>query len=82
MSITETVCYLNGQDRRHRQQWEQTRLLAGLVCKVLTGDDIGLEFPWDDEAQEDKPETTPEELEALRAAAREAERTVNGTGNL
>ena len=80
MTVSETASYLSGQDRRHRQQWEQTRLLAGTIVKVLTGEDISLEFPWDSDG-DGCTGPTAEELEELRAKAREAERRMN-VGNL
>lgn len=77
MTVSETVAFLRGQDRRHRQGWAQTRLLAGIVVKVLTGESIELEFPWDDESDAvDRP--TDEELEELRRKARALERQING----
>ena len=80
MTLAEAYSYLAGQDRRTRQSWEQTRLLCGLVYKVLTGDDFEMEFPWDEQREEQT--TTPEELERLRAMARQAEAAANAKGNL
>lgn len=79
MTLAETESYLLGQDRRSRQAWEQTRLLGGLVYKVLTGEDWHCPFPWDESREE---ETTPEERERLRALARRMEEAVNAKGNL
>lgn len=82
MTVTETESFLRGQDRRWRQQWEQTRLLAGTVIKVLTGENIELEFPWDGEFTADANNSpTQEELDALRARARMLEQQMNA-GNL
>ena len=77
MTVSETICYLAGQDRRHRQQWEQTRLLAGTVVKVLTGEDIDMSFPWE-ECEESADSPTDEQLAELRAKARALERQMNG----
>lgn len=79
MTVDEADSYLKGQDRRSRQGWEQTRLLCGLICKVLTGDDLGLTFPWDESGEADI--TTPEELARLREMARRAEAAANAKGN-
>ena len=80
MTIAETNSYLSGQDRRARQGWEQTRLLGGLIYKVLTGDDLECPFPWDEDSEE--VTTTPEDLARLRAMARQAEIARNAKGNL
>lgn len=80
MTLAEASSYLAGQDRRARQGWEQTRLLCGMVHKVLTGEDFILEFPWDEQTEDDV--TTPEELERLRALGRQFEDKLNAKGNL
>lgn len=80
MTLAEAQSYLAGQDRRARQGWEQTRLLGGLVYKVLTGEDLDMVLPWDEQPEQDA--TTPEELERLRAMARQAEAVANSKGNL
>lgn len=80
MTIAETNSYLSGQDRRARQGWEQTRLLGGLIYKVLTGDDWECPFPWDEKSEE--VATSPEEMARLRAMAREVEKSFNAKGNL
>lgn len=78
MTLAETNSYLSGQDRRTRQSWEQTRLLGGLIHKVLTGEHWDISFPWDKETEADV--TTPEDLERLRALARQVEAAANGRG--
>ena len=75
MTLAEAHSYLPGQDRRARQSWEQTRVLGGLFHKVLTGEEWSIEFPWDEQPEENV--TTPEELERLRAMARQAEAAAN-----
>ena len=77
MTIAETNSYLAGQDRRARQGWEQTRLLGGLIYKVLTGDEWELQFPWDE-----VDVTTPEDMKRLREFARHVEMQANAKGNL
>lgn len=81
MTVTETESFLRGQDRRYRQQWEQTRLLAGTVVKLLTGENIELEYPWDGECANAAEGPSQEELDALRARARMLEQKFN-VGNL
>ena len=83
MTVAEALSFLLGQDRRHRQGWEQTRLLGGLVYKVLTGESWQYKFPWDDENQSAEPdETTQDEFRTLRAHARTMEKFFNAKGNL
>lgn len=74
---------MRGQDRRSRQAWEQTRVLAGLVHKVLTGEDFDMSFPWD--GQDDDPDGNPDrmskaELQEMWAKARAMEEMVNRRG--
>lgn len=76
MTFAEALDYLTGQDRRHRQQWETTRMLANVVSGVLTGQEINCTFPWDNES-EPQEETTEEDLARLRALARLAEQQLN-----
>ena len=82
MTVAEASSFLRGQDRRHRQGWEQSRLLGGLVHKVLTGADWHPAFPWDDEYKEDDEQTDAEDLKALRAIGRQMQDMVNAKGNL
>lgn len=77
MTIAEAVSYMRGQDRRSRQAWEQTRVLAGLVHKVLTGKDLEMDLPWDDE---DETQMSPEELKDMQAKARAMEDWMNRRG--
>lgn len=76
MSVAEVRDYIKGLNRRHRQAWEQTRLLCRFVHGAGGGKNFNLPFSWDDEngEQEEKREATPEELAALRARAREMEK--------
>ena len=75
MTLAEAQSYLAGQDRRARQSWEQTRVLGGLVHKVLTGEEWSIEFPWDEPDNIDV--TTPEYVERMRAMARHMEEVFN-----
>ena len=73
MTMAEAVSYMRGQDRRCRQQWEQTRELAGLVHKVLTGKDYNRHFPWDNEREDAKVMTLDEQHE-MWSKARQMEK--------
>lgn len=79
MGLSEAVSYMRGQDRRSRQQWEMTRVLAALVYKVLTGEDYEWGFPWDAEEPEEPP-MSGAELEEQRSLARRMEELVNRRG--
>lgn len=77
LTMSEARAYLTGQDRRHRQSWEQTRMLMSLVHKMLTGENLNMDLPWDEGVAE-KEETTAEDLQRLRALARQEESRMNG----
>ena len=70
---------MRGQDRRCRQQWEQTRQLETLIYKVLTGQDLNMSLPWDEETAATR-EMTQEELQEMWATARAMEEMVNRRG--
>jgi len=70
---------MRGQDRRCRQQWEQTRQLETLIYKVLTGQDLDMSLPWDEETAATR-EMTQEELQEMWAKARAMEEMVNRRG--
>ena len=76
MSVGEAKDYIKGLNRRHRQTWEQTRMLCRFVHGAGGGKNFDLPFSWDheNEEQEEKREATAEELAALRARAREMEK--------
>ena len=71
---------MRGQDRRCRQQWEQTRQLETLIYKVLTGQDLNMSLPWDEETAATTREMTQEELQEMWAKARAMEEMVNRRG--
>jgi hypothetical protein len=48
MSGHEVAAYLRGMAKRQRSGWEQVRLLCRLVYKVATGEDLEMDFPWED----------------------------------
>lgn len=67
LTLSEATDYIKGQDRRHRQQWEMTRLLAvGLGAE-------GFELPWEKEElhakSEEEMSEEEKEWEALRRKA-------------
>ena len=77
MSPGEARDYVTGMNRRHRQGWEQTRALMGLVCKVLTGETMEMRLPWDDEEREPPTAVEAEEIDRLRSMARDVEKRLN-----
>ena len=79
MTMQEAEDYIAGQDRRYMQQWEMTRLLAKLIHKVETGKELKLDFPWDNEDEEERPEATPEELAKLNEEAQRMAEYLNRT---
>ena len=79
MSMPEAVSYMRGQDRRSRQQWEQTRLLVTFLHKVLTGEDYEMSFPWDEESAPSEAMTIDDQRE-MWAKARAMEELVNRRG--
>lgn len=79
MSVGEAKDYIKGLNRRHRQTWEQTRMLCRFVYGAAGGKNFEMALPWDneDEEREERKEVTPEELAALRARARMMEKAMN-----
>lgn len=78
MGVAEAADYIKGMRRRERSAWEQTRLLATTVAKLLGAKDYELQLPWDVEREEEeREETSAEELERLREKAREMEKLLN-----
>ena len=70
----------DGLNRRNREAWEQTRLLGFIIAqsnstKTLKQTDI-LRFPWDEEEKKDTS-VTDEEMQRLRAKAKEVESQLN-----
>ena len=78
MGVAEAADFIKGMRRRERSAWEQTRLLATTVAKLMGAKDYELQLPWDEEREEEEhEETSAEELERLREKAREMERIMN-----
>lgn len=48
LTLSEAYDYVQGQDRRQRQSWEQTRVLANVIRSSFTGEPIkDWVFPWE-----------------------------------
>ena len=77
MSISEAREYMEGVQLRRREGWEQTRILCGVLVKVMTGEESNIKLPWDDETVEDI-EMDEAELEELRKKAEKMESIMNG----
>lgn len=77
MSVQEARDYIEGLNRRHRQSWEQTRVLGRLIVKAMTGSDWDMDLPWDDEEEEEIEETTEADLEELERKAKMMEKLIN-----
>ena len=77
MSISEAREYMEGVFMRERAGWRQTKAMAEIFIKVMTGEDRNIPLPWDDEKGMDE-ETTEEDLEELRKKAERMEDYLNG----
>lgn len=80
MDFIEVESFIDGLNRRNREAWEQTRLLGYIIAqsnstKTLKQTDI-LRFPWDEEESKDTS-VTDEEMQRLRAKAKEVESQLN-----
>lgn len=75
MGPAETNDFVKGYSRRQRSGWEQARLLADVVCKVLGGEGTGITFPWEkDEKEAGHREDEMKRVNALREYAKEIEK--------
>ena len=75
MGPAEADDFIKGYSRRQRYGWEQTRLLADVICKVVGGDGTGIKFPWETEEEENGDrEDDLTRLNALREYAKEIEK--------
>ena len=61
---------------RERAGWRQTKAMAEIFIKVMTGEEKNIPLPWDDETEDE--ETTEEDLEELRKKAERMEDYLNG----
>ena len=80
MDFIEVESFIDGLNRRNRESWEQTRLLGFIIAqsnstKTLKQTDI-LRFSWDEEEKKDTS-VTDEEIQRLRAKAKEVESQLN-----
>ena len=80
MDFIEVESFIDGLNRRNRESWEQTRLLGFIIAqsnstKTLKQTDI-LRFSWDEEEKKDTS-VTDEEMQRLRAKAKEVESQLN-----
>ena len=80
MDFIEVESFIDGLNRRNREAWEQTRLLAFIIAqsnstRTLKQTDI-LRFSWDEEEKKDTS-VTDEEIQRLRAKAKEVESQLN-----
>lgn len=80
MDFIEVESFIDGLNRRNREAWEQTRLLGFIIAqsnstRTLKQTDI-LRFPWDEEEKKDTS-VTDEEMQRLRAKAKEVESQLN-----
>lgn len=67
LTLSEATDYIKGQDRRHRRQWEMTRMIA---CGL--GADF-FEFTWEKERLTKSEEEMSEEEKEWEALRRKAE---------
>ena len=80
MDFIEVESFIDGLNRRNREAWEQTRLLGFIIAqsnstKTLKQTDI-LRFAWDEEEKKNTS-VTNEEMQRLRAKAKEVESQLN-----
>lgn len=78
MTFGEVESFLNGFNRRHRETWEQTRIIGYIIAqanstKKLEPSDV-LRFPWDEDKAEDT-HVSDEEMNRLREKAKLIEQT-------
>ena len=80
LTLSEAIDYIKGQDRRCRQHWERTRFLAGTIYKVLTGEELELQFAWEQEPEKSEDEMSEEEKEWGQSSGRQ-KNTINARSN-
>lgn len=73
MGFSEARRYLRGLNRRHRNGWEQTKIIGTVIAGCL-GNEFELDLPWQ---REKKAPVSQEELDAARQRARELEKILN-----
>lgn len=67
LTFRDASDYIAGMERRYRNAWEQSRLVADVVAKVAGNKGgTGLVFPWEEEERaERRAAPTEEELEEM-----------------
>ena len=80
MSISEAREYMEGVFMRERAGWRQTKAMAELFIKVMTGEEKNIPLPWDDETGSEG--MTDEEYEEMTLKAEKMERFFNSKDKL
>lgn len=80
MSISEAREYMEGVFMRERAGWRQTKAMAELFIKVMTGEEKDIPLPWDDETEAEG--MTDEEYEEMTLKAEKMERFFNSKDKL
>ena len=80
MSISEAREYIEGVFMRERAGWRQTKAMAEIFIKVMTGEDKNIPLPWDDETEAEG--MTDEEYEEMTLKAEKMERFFNSKDKL
>ena len=81
MTFAEVVAFLDGLNRRNRESWEQTRIVAHVIAqanstKQLEASDV-LRFPWDEEQDKKKrSDVSDEDIKRLRKEAKLIEQQI------
>lgn len=77
MTIAEASDYIEGQDRRCRSGWEQSRFISTAIFKSFTGEVPDITLPWDENSTDEDEEVTDDAIAALRQAAAEMQARIN-----
>lgn len=81
MTLAEVRCFLEGLSRRHRESWEQTRIVAYVIAQANSTKDLEpsdvLCFPWDEKEVHRQTTVTDAEMERLREKAKLIEKEIN-----
>lgn len=68
LTFRDASDFITGMERRYRNAWEQSRMVADVVAKVAGNKGgTGLVFPWEEEERaERRAAPTEEELEEMK----------------
>lgn len=81
MTLAEVRCFLEGLSRRHRESWEQTRIVAYVIAQANSTKDLEpsdvLCFPWDEKEERGQTAVTDAEMDRLREKAKLIEKEIN-----